>query len=52
MSGFIEAFRFIFTGTGQLYWPVLLYDVAIVFLFLFIGIVLFNHTEKTFVDTI
>ncbi len=52
MSGFIEAFRFIFTGTGQLNWPLLAYDAGCVLFFLIIGILLFNHTEKSFVDTI
>jgi lipopolysaccharide transport system permease protein len=52
MSGFIEAFRFIFTGKGYLDWSLLAYDAACVLLFLFIGIILFNLTEKSFVDTI
>jgi lipopolysaccharide transport system permease protein len=52
MSGFIEAFRFIFTGRGHLDWPLLAYDIAFVVICMVTGIVLFNHTEKTFVDTI
>jgi lipopolysaccharide transport system permease protein len=52
MSGFIEAFRYIFTGTGYLNWSLLGYDLLCVVVFLFIGIVLFNHSEKAFVDTI
>lgn len=52
MSGFIEAFRFIFTGAGQLNWSLLSYDFGCVCFFLILGIILFNHTEKSFVDTI
>jgi lipopolysaccharide transport system permease protein len=52
MSGFIEAFRYIFTGTGYLNWSLLGYDLLCVVVFLFIGIILFNHSEKAFVDTI
>jgi lipopolysaccharide transport system permease protein len=52
MSGFIEAFRYIFTGNENLNWALLGYDLLCVVVFLFIGIVLFNHSEKAFVDTI
>lgn len=52
MSGFIEMFRFVFTGRGYMDWPLLVYDLTCMIVFLVIGIILFNHTEKTFVDTI
>ncbi|MBC7902879.1 MAG: ABC transporter permease [Gemmatimonadaceae bacterium] len=52
MSGFIEAFRFLFSGNGSLNQGVLLYDCLFAVFALGIGVLLFNHTEKTFVDTI
>ena len=52
MSGFIEAFRYFFTGKGYLDWSLLGYDFLCVLVFLVAGLILFNHTEKTFIDTI
>lgn len=52
MSGIIEFFRFMFSGQGSPNWPLLGYDMVCVIGFLIIGLVLFNHSEKTFVDTI
>lgn len=52
MSGFIELFRYCFTGRGYHSWPLLAYDLGVMLLILFIGIVVFNYSEKTFVDTI
>jgi lipopolysaccharide transport system permease protein len=52
MSGFIEAFRYFFTGKGYMSWPLLTYDLASVLILLFIGIVTFNYSEKSFIDTI
>lgn len=52
MTGFIEMFRFIFNGQGYVTWPLLVYDFLCVAIFLFIGLILFNRTEKSFIDTI
>lgn len=52
MSGMIEAFRYIFSGQGYINWWLLAYDGLFSILLLTIGVMLFNVTEKTFVDTI
>jgi lipopolysaccharide transport system permease protein len=52
MSGIIECFRLGFTGSGYFSWQLLSYDAAIILILLFIGVVLFNLTEKNAVDII
>ncbi len=52
MSGIIEAFRYGFTGKGYFSWELLSYDAACVVFLLFTGIIIFNVTEKSFVDVI
>lgn len=52
MSGIIEAFRYGFTGKGYFSWELLSYDTGCVLLLLFTGIIVFNLTEKSFVDVI
>lgn len=52
VSQALETFRYIFLGTGEVslfWWTV---SAAITFVVLFLGIVLFNRVEKTFMDTI
>ena len=48
----IEAFRFGFTGAGTLSWAGLLYSSGFSAAVLVLGILLFNQTEKTFMDTV
>jgi len=52
MTGIIEAFRFSFLGKGEFSISSIGYSVLITFIVLFFGIVIFNKTEKTFVDTV
>jgi lipopolysaccharide transport system permease protein len=52
MSGIIEAFRYGFTGKGYFNWALLSYDAGFILLLLAAGIVIFNITEKSFVDII
>jgi lipopolysaccharide transport system permease protein len=52
MTGIIEAFRFSFLGKGEFSISSIGYSVLITLIVLFIGIVIFNKTEKTFVDTV
>ena len=52
MTGIIEAFRFSFLGKGEFSTSSIAYSVLITFIVLFFGIVIFNKTEKTFVDTV
>lgn len=52
ISPLIEVFRYAFTGKGYFTWGELLYSTLFTFTILIIGIVLFNRTEKTFMDTV
>lgn len=52
LSSIIEAFRFIFLGTDRISWPLLAYSFIFTAILLFIGLILFNKTEKNFMDTV
>jgi lipopolysaccharide transport system permease protein len=52
MTGIIEAFRYGFLGEGVLTMSTLGYSVIVTVISLLIGVVIFNKTEKTFVDTV
>jgi len=52
MTGIIEAFRYAFLGKGEFSIWSIGYSVAITIVVLFVGILIFNKTEKNFVDTI
>jgi lipopolysaccharide transport system permease protein len=52
MTGIIEAFRFAFLGKGEISLWSLGYSILMTLIILSIGIVIFNKTEKNFVDTI
>jgi lipopolysaccharide transport system permease protein len=52
MTGIIEAFRYGFLGEGVLTMSTLGYSVIVTIVSLIFGVVIFNKTEKTFVDTV
>jgi lipopolysaccharide transport system permease protein len=52
MTGIIEAFRYAFLGKGQLNWALLGYDAGCLLFLMFLGIIVFNSIEKSFVDSI
>lgn len=52
MTGIIEAFRFAFLGKGEFTLWSIGYSTIVTVVVLFFGIVIFNKTEKNFVDTI
>lgn len=52
MTGIIEAFRYGFLGQGVLTMSTLGYSVIVTLVSLVLGVVIFNKTEKTFVDTV
>lgn len=52
MTGIIEAFRFAFLGKGEFSVWSIGYSTIITLIVMFLGIVIFNKTEKNFVDTI
>jgi lipopolysaccharide transport system permease protein len=52
MTGIIEAFRYAFLGKGEFSTWSITYSVLITIIVLFLGVIIFNKTEKNFVDTI
>jgi lipopolysaccharide transport system permease protein len=48
----IETARFMLLGTGTFSWFGILYTVVLTLVILLFGIVIFNRTEKTFIDTV
>ena len=52
MTGIIECFRFAFLGEGQLTWWTLGYSIIFTIIALILGILIFNKTEKSFIDTV
>ena len=52
MTGIIEAFRYCFLGKGEFNAWSIGYSALVSIVVMFLGIVIFNKTEKNFVDTI
>ena len=52
ISPLIEAFRYVFTGTGSFNYLQLIYSFIFALFILVLGVFVFNKTEKTFMDTI
>jgi lipopolysaccharide transport system permease protein len=52
LTPLIESFRFIFLGSDQISWWQLIYCFVFTIVLFVIGLVLFNKTEKTFMDTV
>ncbi|MCK0125009.1 ABC transporter permease [Gelidibacter sp. F2691] len=48
----IETARYMLLGTGTFSWFGILYTIGVTLVILFLGIVVFNRTEKTFIDTV
>jgi lipopolysaccharide transport system permease protein len=52
MSGIIEAFKYGFLSTGSLNWGLLAYSTIFTILIFVFGLMVFNKTEKNFMDTV
>lgn len=52
MTGIIEAFRYSLLGVGETSMGSILYSAGVTIAVMLVGVVIFNKTEKTFVDTI
>ena len=52
MTGVIETFKYSFFGTGTFSWPLLGYSVGFTILAFLLGLVVFNRTEKNFMDVV
>jgi lipopolysaccharide transport system permease protein len=52
MTSIVETFRFGFMGSGSFDWTHLAYSFAVMVVLLFLGTIVFNKVEKTFMDTV
>lgn len=52
VSPVVEAFKFGFTGSGNFYLSGLIYSAVFSIVLFFVGVAIFNRTEKTFMDTV
>lgn len=52
LQGIFTDFRYMITGIGEMDWIGLMYSTIVTLLVLFIGIIVFNRQERTFMDTI
>ncbi len=52
MTSIIETFKYGFLGSGSFNWTYLALSCLIIVITLFIGIIIFNRTEKNFMDTV
>ena len=48
----IETFKYMFLGAGHFTWTGILYSTGTMLALLFLGVVVFSKTEKTFMDTV
>ncbi len=52
MTGVIETFKYSFLGTGTFSWGLLAYSAAFTVIIFILGLLVFNRTEKNFMDTV
>ena len=52
MTSIIETFRFAFLGAGNMSWIGLTYSVGFTIVLFLSGLIIFNRTEKNFMDTV
>lgn len=52
MTSIVEGFKYALLGTGNFSWYNLGYSFTFMVILLFIGIIIFNKTEKSFIDTV
>jgi lipopolysaccharide transport system permease protein len=52
MTSIVEAFRYAFLGAGTVNLPGLAYSFGFTLVVIFIGVLIFNHVEATFMDTV
>ena len=52
LTSLVETFKYAFLGSGSLSWNALLYTTVFTLVTLCVGIVIFNRTERSFIDTV
>ncbi|BAO55728.1 ABC transporter permease [Nonlabens marinus] len=52
LTQIIEGFRFMTLGLGEFSWPMFFYTFIISVVFFLVGLMVFNRTERSFIDTV
>ncbi|MDO9001534.1 MAG: ABC transporter permease [Bacteroidota bacterium] len=52
ITGIIEAFKYAFLGVGEFNWLYLSYSFLFTVVLFFVGLIVFNKVEKSFMDTV
>jgi len=52
MTPIVEAFRYAFLGAGTVSWNQLFYSFGFMLVLVFLGAIIFNRVEQTFMDTV
>lgn len=52
MTSIVEGFKYALLGTGNFSWANLGYSFTFMVVLLFVGVIIFNKTEKSFIDTV
>ncbi len=52
LTSVIESVRYMLLSTGEFNLYMFLYTIAVTFVIFFVGIIIFNKTEKNFIDTV
>jgi len=52
LSQIIEGFRYMLLNTGSFRWSGFLYTLVLSAVLFLVGLVVFNRTEKSFIDTV
>jgi lipopolysaccharide transport system permease protein len=52
MSGVVETFKYSFLGSGSFSWMLIAYSGIFTVVVFFLGLLIFNKTEKNFMDTV
>ncbi len=52
ITGLIEAFKYAFIGVGEFNWLYLSYSFLFTIILFFVGLIIFNKVEKSFMDTV
>ncbi len=52
MTSILETFKFGFLGSGNLHWVGIIYSTIFTMVILGLGIIIFNRTERSFIDTV
>lgn len=52
LTGILDFFKYAFLGSGEINWSYLLYSLIFSLIVLFLGVLVFNKTEKSFIDVI